>query len=281
MERPIGKNAIAFWTVLLAVFAGLGLTITGHQTAANACFLILGLIFAIAIFDALRNLLALALTKRLIQAGEYGRALALVRRIGLGIPGEFLLEMEGGYLSLAGQKSEAEQCFRRVLAGNKGQSRSRALILVKLAYALDDLGRHEEARHYFQTVVQMGDKTGSAGIGLAGLLLDHDHEPQKALDLILRVEAATQPRWTIKARALAQLGRRAEAEDAIARALQAADPKFRADLAGTHYEVGRAFLELQRTESAIEHFRIARDADPQGYCGSIAREKLEALAAHV
>jgi tetratricopeptide (TPR) repeat protein len=273
-----GRSSVWFWGPFLAVSLGIGLTIAGSPRGGNLCFVIFGVILTLALLHGVRNVLAVGLTRELCRKGDYERALSRIRRLGLGMPSGFLLDVEGGILGLARKNLDAERCLRAALDKNDGHAKRRALTLLKLGFTLDELGRHEEARHYFQTVVRLGDRTGSARIGLAALLLDRNGAPQQALELIERTEAATRPRWTIKARALAKLGRREEAEQAIARALEGADPGFRAVCAGVHYDVGRALLDLGETLQAIEHLRIARDSDPGGHNGSLALRKLEALA---
>ena len=50
-------------------------------------------------------------------------------------------------------------------------------------------------------------------------------------------------------------------------------PSVASLLAATRLHAGMALLTLGQTEKAIEHFRAARDADPNGKSGAIAIEK--------
>lgn len=263
--------------MFILVFSGLSLTATGHSTAGTRCFLAAGLFFAVLLLADLNNMLAAKLAQGPCRAGDYDRALALIRRFKFGLPSWYLEDMEGGVLALAGKDKEAEQCFRRSLAASPQRSKQHALTMVKLGFTLDDQDRPDEARQYFQTVVQLGDKTGSARIGLASIILDRDGDPQKALELIERTEAETHPRWTIRAKALARLGRRAEAEDAIAHALKDTKTDFKPTIAALHYEVGRAYLDLGETSEAVKHLQIACDTDRRGRCGRLAKEKLDKI----
>jgi tetratricopeptide (TPR) repeat protein len=263
--------------MFISVFLSLSFAVTNHSKLSNTCYLVSGAIMVFAALHGGRDALALWLTKGLYKSGDSGRCLARIRHLGFGMPSPAMLEMEGRFLSAAGEKSAAESCLQRALAKTEARSRQRAGILLRLGFLMDDMGRTEDARHYFQAVVQLGDKSGAARIGLAYLFLDRDGEPQKALELIERTEAETTPRWPIKAQALARLGRTQEAQDAIARTLKDVDPNNRPLFAATQYEAGLALLDLKETSAAIQHFRTASEYDPHGYAGSLARKKLEAL----
>jgi tetratricopeptide (TPR) repeat protein len=272
------SRRFVFWGMCVSVALGLFLAVRNIPKLSKACFLVSGSIIAIAALFSGRDALALWLTRELHKSGDYDRGLARIKRLGFGIPSPFILEIEGMFLSMAGEKAAAESCFQRALAKTEHRSRQRAGILLRLGFLTDNLGRTEDARHYFQTVVQLGDTSGSARMGLASLLLDHDGEPQKALDLIEQTEAEATLRWSMKARALAKLGRRQEANEAIAQTLKGVDPSSRPLSAGIYYEVGLALLDLKENASAIQHFRTASEYDPHGHTGSLARKKIEALA---
>jgi hypothetical protein len=95
----------------------------------------------------------------------------------------------------------------------------------------------------------MGDSEGTGRVSLAELLLAQGTEPQKAFDLIdeaMRAKGNTARRleggrWAHKAWALALLGRRREADEAIERAWKATpDVSPRPVLAIRHWTVGMA-----------------------------------------
>jgi tetratricopeptide (TPR) repeat protein len=249
-------------------------SVKGYLQIAEVCFGVVGLTMALGVLYLLRDVLAAGISRGPCHSGDYRLALKRIRRLGLSMPSCGMLDMEGGVLALAGENSGAEACLRRALAKFQGPDRYRAKILLKLAFTLEDLGRYDEARSCYQTVVQGGDPTGCARIGLAGLLLDQEGEPQTALEVIEHTEALTKPRWAIKARALARLGRRQEAEAAIEQALREADPRLRPWFAAVHYEVGRALIDLNEVARAREHLQAARDSDPHGNVGALAARKL-------
>ena len=256
------------------------------QNSAVAYLLKLAVtIFVVGLVVSGRDIVAQFLVRGAWRAGDYDRALNRIRRLSFGRPTFGMLRLEGLTHSLAGRLAEAEQCYRQALAKSQGQPRSaRREILGCLGDALTQQGRYEEARRCLEGAVEMGDSNGSSRVTIAEGLLAQEIEPQKALDLIdqaMRVSKSQIARrlegrrWALKAWALALLGRRQEAEDAITRALQANDPKFRPLVASRHWTIGKALMAMERTGKAIEHFRAARDADPKGRYGSLALEQLK------
>lgn len=113
--------------------------------------------------------------------------------------------------------------------------------------------------------------------------------------------------WARRAQALAQLDRPAEArqatdrasrtvEAAHAEAQQTAPPtpvlaKRNSDrrrlahgrnsaLAAAHWDVGLAFLAIDDSSKAADHFRITRDTDSRGKYRDLAQQQLELLESH-
>jgi tetratricopeptide (TPR) repeat protein len=114
------------------------------------------------------------------------------------------------------------------------------------------------------------------------LLLAQGTEPQQALELLDeamrvakgRAAAKVEPlRSANRARALALLGRRQEAEQAIDRAVRVRLPA--AMFANMRLNVGMALLAMDQPEKAIEHFRAAHEADRGGKSGALAWRQLE------
>ena len=80
--------------------------------------------------------------------------------------------------------------------------------------------------------------------------------------------------WSLKAWALAELGRGAEAEAAIAEAIRITNPKSRPDVATTYRRLGMAMKALDRQAEAEQYFLKARDADPHGKWSVLVRAML-------
>jgi len=237
-----------------------------------------------------RSIVAYLLAKPAWRADDYDGALRGIRRLRFGKPSNSLINMEGFTHSIANNPTEAERCFRKALAGASDIPRSdRAGLLGSLGDALKDQGRYEEARKCLECSIEMGDNTaGSARFDLAELLLRQGTEPLRALQLVdeaIRMAKGSASgkvrpsRLARRAWALALLGRRQEAEQAIEHALlvrrEAGAPLF----ASTRLNVGMALVAMDRPEKAIEHFRAAYEADPKGKYGTRALEQIKKRSA--
>jgi hypothetical protein len=113
--------------------------------------------------------------------------------------------------------------------------------------------------------------------------------------------------WARRAQALAQLDRREEARQAIDRAsriVKAAQAEAQQTrphtpilaklilgrrrlahsrdltLAAAHWKIGLAFLAIDDSSKAADHFRITRDTDRRGKYRNLARQQLERLESH-
>jgi tetratricopeptide (TPR) repeat protein len=242
-------------------------------------------IFVVTLVHSWRNITAVLLVQPAWRAGDYDRAMRWIRRLSLGRPNAQLIKMEGLTHGLANRPAEAEQCYRRGLAQSHAISRSdRATLLGCLAEALEDQGRHEESRKCRQAAIALGDNIlGSSRHSLAEVLLRQGTEPLKALELVdeaMRIAkgpaaAKVEPsRSATRAWALAMLGRRQEAEQAIERALRIGRTRA-ASFATTRLKVGMALLAMDQPQKAIEHFRAALEADPKGKYGARALQQLK------
>jgi tetratricopeptide (TPR) repeat protein len=94
------------------------------------------------------------------------------------------------------------------------------------------------------------------------------------------VAAKVEPsRSATRAWALALLGRRQEAEQAIERALLLRGDAMAGSVASTRIKVGMALAAMDQPDKALEHFRAAYDADPKGKYGARALQQIERLGA--
>jgi len=237
-------------------------------------------------------------------------------------PPELRLRRKGLDLLLAGQPVKAERYYRKSMAMLDTSDQVRPLVC--LASALMDQGRYDESRECLERALELGDSTGSGQGSMADLLLKMGTDPEKALEMAdLAVELTTHTSrrdiyfggevsndlrratyWARRAHALAQLSRRAEARQAIDRALRIVEAaKAEAQqtrphnsilvmmvlssrrlnhhrdlaIATTHWRIGLAFLALENSSEAIDHFRITRDTDHRGKYRRLAQRQLMQL----
>jgi len=237
-------------------------------------------------------------------------------------PPELRLRRKGLDLLLAGQPVKAERYYRKSMAMLDTSDQVRPLVC--LASALMDQGRYDESRECLERALELGDSTGSGQGSMADLLLKMGTDPEKALEMAdLAVELTTHTSrrdiyfggevsndlrratyWARRAHALAQLSRRAEARQAIDRALRIVEAaKAEAQqtrphnsilvmmvlgsrrlnhhrdlaIATTHWRIGLAFLALENSSEAIDHFRITRDTDHRDKYRRLAQRQLMQL----
>ena len=247
---------------------------------------LLGVLAGMIIFG--REMAAILVAGRASRAGDYDRALLWIGRLSFGRPSATLLGLEGDALSFAGRPAEAEPCYRQALAKScvsLASSRSvRAALLGSLGEVIADQGRYEEATKCLQASIEMRDtEEGNAWMVSAELLLNQGTEPEKALELADeamraakgRVAAKVKPRHSAtRAWALALLGRRQEAEQAIAQAMLLRRETHAGQFANTRLNVGMALVAMEQPEKAIEHFRAAYEADPKGKYGARALQQI-------
>jgi tetratricopeptide (TPR) repeat protein len=282
----------AKWVLIVAIVVPCGFVPFGWLNrlipiAALAELVRLALfILLITLIVSGRDIAAVFVVKPAWRAGDYERAMRWIRLLRFGWPSASLLKMEGLTHALANRSAEAERCYRQALVKSHTGSRAfRAELLGRLGDVLTDQGRYEEAKKCLQGCIGMGDNiVGSARVDLAELLLKQGSEPGTALELVdeaMRIAkgpiaAKVEPsRWAVRAWALALLGRRQEAEQAIERALVVRRSTLRALFASTHLKVGMALLAMDQPEKAIEHFRAAYEADPKGKYGARALQQIQ------
>jgi hypothetical protein len=237
-----------------------------------------------------RQIVAVMIVKPLWFKGDYDGALRWLQRLSFGRPSAQLLDMEGTTHGLANRPADAEVSIRKALALSGGRPRRElAGLLGSLGESLGDQRRFDEAAKCLEGSIRLGDNVvGSARIDLAELLLKQGAEPSRALQLIEEalqiakgpVAAKVAPmRAGLRAWALALLGRRHEADEAIARAMEVRREPYAAMFASTRCYAAMAFVAMDCKEKAIEQFRAARDADPRGKYGALALRQLQELAA--
>lgn len=228
-----------------------------------------------------RHLLLVRLGETLGYMGRYEDGERFVdEALQLGDRDGIALTAKAHLLSLTGRYAEAEPYYRRALIACVPSFRW--LILTCLFETFAHLGQYEKGEQCLDDAIQLGDRYGIARAEKAHMLLLQDTEPLKALGLITeamdapeapRLPQTTCYRWATKAWALALLSRHQEADAAIVQALENVHVEFRAAVAETYWNIGKASVAMSRTESALEHFRSAHDADPNGLYGALAVER--------
>lgn len=237
-------------------------------------------------------------------------------------PPELRLRRKGLDLLLAGKPDKAEIYYRKSLSLLAPSDQVRPLVC--LADALMDQGRYQESQEYLERALELGDSTGSGQSTMADLLLITASDPEKAIDMAeqaVELNVSRQRKdiyfgggvyddlkrakcWARKAQALVQLNRRAEALQAIDRAVrlvenahtEARQTRPRNSLlvmlvignrrltnhrelaiAIVHWQIGLAFLAINDSSGAISHFRITRDTDHRGKYRRLAQQQLSRL----
>lgn len=234
-----------------------------------------GSAFGVLFLFSARAILAMALAEKRMRAGDYDGALRRLRLASLGIPNLMTLHKEGLILSLAGRPGEAERRYLTALAMARGSVYPVERLHACLGYALLDLCRYDEAEACFHRAIEAGDHTGNSQDGLAELRLAQGKQAAEALGFANQAiqHATRRPDGCVpgsyyahRAWALALLGRREEAREALDQALRAGAANARG-AASLHWRVGMVLLAMQREEEAQEHFEIGANADPGGKYG--------------
>ncbi|HEX4592714.1 MAG TPA: tetratricopeptide repeat protein [Bryobacteraceae bacterium] len=200
-----------------------------------------------------------------------------------------LLYTRGTILWLAGRAKEAEDALRESLAAGQKQAEvMQALPLENLACVLIEQGRYAEATKSLEGSIDILPDRGGPYVPLAEAYLRQKSEPEKALQFVdqaiaLKEKSPMQKRvnrqayadaWALRAWALGLLGRRAESDESIQRALSESDQKDKPNFAGTLYHLGQALLSQGNRSAAVEKFNEARKIDPSGNYGSLAASAL-------
>jgi len=199
------------------------------------------------------------------------------------------MNLRGYVLFLAGRYEEAAQAFRESIPTARAERSSGG------GAGLDNLGcvltaqkRYDEASEMFEGSITVSPGQTAAYNDWAQVYLFQGIEPERALALADRAlknyRASWSSRWleryqcgvahSSRAWALAQMGRRAEATQALEQAFADADRKFVPEFAGVLYHAGQAEWLLGDRDKAIEHWGEARRLDPRGHFGGLAERAL-------
>jgi tetratricopeptide (TPR) repeat protein len=174
----------------------------------------------------------------------------------------------------AGRYREAERVQQSDIAGLDGP--------LELAYAYETLGdalleqgRYSEAMRNYEAALDAHPRFRRAYRGMAEVLLRQGGDPGQALERVERIsENPPDDYWSLKAWALAELGRNEEAAPAVDNALRSTNPSSRTDLAATWRRVGLAMREMGRPGEAAVFLKHAAEIDPHGRWGMLAKAAL-------
>jgi Tfp pilus assembly protein PilF len=218
------------------------------------------------------------------ERGDHQSGMRLIDRFGRLIPRSLREDFRTMVLLYSGEPKQAESLIRSVLENRKEEA-LRNELNGTLGQALIDQGRYGEAEALFEQVIQgsplrMGGYDGLAEVRIlqgrpreAFELIDQAIRCEEARSgLVRRFEAYEQGHlWANRAWAEAASGWRAKAEQALERAFAAAG-KHKPELAGVHYRAGMLWNALGSHAKAREHFRAARELDPEGRYGKKSSE---------
>jgi tetratricopeptide (TPR) repeat protein len=228
-----------------------------------------------------------ALANRALKQGDYEGALRMLRLQYFYNPsGVEGLRITGHLLLLAGRYREAEETLRRSLSHSEsGQSYGQAL--EHLGEALMEQGRYDEAMRSYEAALHAFSWRRRPYRGMAELLLRRGQNPVQALEYVEKItdlsglswvhrqgnSGQEDDYWSLKAWALARLGRSSEVAPAIESARKASGDNV-PDLAATHYRSGMALLALGQALEGHAELKKAADLDPKGRRGALANEAL-------
>ncbi len=228
------------------------------------------------------------LMNQAIRRGDYDGALNIVRWFHFYNPsGSEAMRMSGHVLLMAGRYRQAEDALRRSFTSSHA-AQTYGMALEYLADALMEQGRYDEASRSFEAALHTFTWLRRPYRGMAEMALRRGQDPQQALVYVEKIldfaglskiqrQNNGKPQddyWALKAWALASAGRSSEVAEAIAKAIQATDPKCLPDLGTTHYRAGMALRALGNVTEANGHFRKAVEFDARGRRGLLANAAL-------
>jgi tetratricopeptide (TPR) repeat protein len=235
---------------------------------------------------SIHRTLAAQFLNRALHRAEYDAAGKVVLRFHLYSPdGAKALQHRTLVLLVSGRYREAEETARRGINATRSSGRQAAL-LDYLGSALVEQGRYDEATRAFEASLQAESDYPRPLHGLAETLLRQHRDPQRALEYLERIGSKRSlaslwrgrdlrdDYWAFKAWSLAELGRTAEVEPAIENAFRYTNRKSKPATAATNQRAGMAMLALGNEAKAREYLTRARDADPEGRWGKLAKEAL-------
>jgi tetratricopeptide (TPR) repeat protein len=242
---------------------------------------------------ALYHAAAIHLFSAAAKRGDYDAAIKIIRWANFYNPWAVEpLRISGHMLLLAGRYQEAEETLRRSLASSQARE-SYGLALENLGDTLAEQGRYNEAMRGYEAALLAFPWRRRTYRSMAEMALRRGQKPEQALDWIERIvdfaglswrqrKANGRPQddyWSLKAWALARLGRASEASEAIQNALHHTNKNSAPDMAATHYRAGMAMQALGNESAAREHFKLAIQYDPHSRRGLLSEAALHDLDA--
>lgn len=250
----------------------------------------------------------------------------VLARSGALSPRHFRLRRKGLDFLLTGKPLEAERCYRAALSlGASVPESDRVRLTVCLGDALMDQGRYDDAKQCFAEALEQGDPTGSGQGSMCDVLLAQKASPERAIetaDEAMRLQERARSSqsfgarwaavskdlyevktWARKAQALLILNRRADARQAIDRALRILDmskselrlAKPASSLLGrlllgnrlrrmkdlaisaACWQIGLSLQAIGDKDKAAEQFVIVRNTDRMGKYRNLAQKELDNL----
>lgn len=238
------------------------------------------------LYRAVATFLFAAAAKR----ADYDAAIKLIRWANFYNPWAVEpLRITGQMLLLAGRYREAEETLRRSLASSQARE-SYGAALENLGDALAEQSRYNEATRSYEAALLAFPWRRRTYRGLAEMALRRGQKPEQALEWIEKIVdfsglswrqrklngKVQDDYWSLKAWALASLGRASEASAAIENALRHSK-KTAPDMAATHYRAGMAMQALGNDSAAREHFQLAIQYDPHGRRGLLSQAALHSI----
>jgi tetratricopeptide (TPR) repeat protein len=244
-------------------------------------------VFGPVVYQAVATRLFAAAARR----GDYDAAIKIIRWANFYNPwGVEQRRISGRMLLLAGRYPEAEETLRRSLASSQARE-SYASALEHLGDALAEQGRYNEATRSYEAALLAFPWRRRTYRGMAEMALRRGQKPEQALEWIEKIVdfsglswrqrqangKVQDDYWSLKAWALACLGRASDAAAAIENALRHTNKSSAPDMAATHYRAGMAMQALSNEPAAREHFKMAIQYDPHGRRGLLAQAALHAI----
>jgi tetratricopeptide (TPR) repeat protein len=223
---------------------------------------------------------------RAIKRGQYDYASKVILRFHPHNPeSPAVLRRQALAMLLAGRYIEAEELARRAVTGARGGS-DQGFALDCLGDALLEQGRYDEAMRTYEAAAKARPGFRRCYRGMAEVVLRQGKNPGRALEVVELIVGGLGPSWnkwgmnseirddywTLKAWALAQLGRTAEVKPAIDSAMRFTDHKSKSCLGITLYRIGMAMDTMGEGKKAAEYWRQAEELDPQGRAGKLAAQ---------
>lgn len=228
-----------------------------------------------------------------VKRGDYDRALRRVRIVRRLMPHDtsYVL-LESAILLFGGRPAAAEALLVRRLARQAwGMHQDVSHLLEHLGHALMAQSRNDQARLVLEAAIAIMPDYGAPYSGLAELDLLQGQHPQRALALAERAvelarssltkKVAHQERLgeilSVKAWALAVVGRHLDTEEVLQEALKKTDRRAVYRIAQLHYRWGQVRELAGDRGGACEHYAEAQAVDPGGAYGRLAAAALERL----